>query len=104
MKLVHNDVNSYRGTVHHYYNGTWGILCDKGWSLQSATVVCNQLGLGNAKNYSTNNPDPSSDQFLITNTSCKGGEEFLKNCSHTFWTKSQACSGLHVANVSCEGT
>ena len=104
VKLVHEDLISYRGTVYHYYNDTWGILCDEGWNLKSATVVCNQLGLGNAINYSTSVFHGSPVQtFLVTMTNCKGNEDFLKNCSNSFWTIDQTCSGQHVAGVVCEG-
>ena len=104
VKLVSNGITSYRGTVYHYYNGTWGILCDEGWSLESATVVCNQLGLGKA----ISNPTSSFrgqpiEKFLVTKTHCKGDEEFLKDCPNELWTIAQSCSGQHVAEVVCEG-
>ena len=104
MKLLRGVVNSYRGTVYHYYNSIWGILCDEGWDLQSATVVCNQLGLGSAKNYSTSVFQGFSVQdFLTTKTNCKGDEDFLKDCTNEFWKIGQTCSGQHVAEVVCEG-
>ena len=106
VKLLHNGVNSYRRTVYHYYNGTWGILCDEGWDLQSAIVVCNQLGLGSAKNYSTLIFHGSPVQnFLMTKTNCKGDEDFLKDCTNVneSWKIGQGCSGQHVAEVICEG-
>ena len=105
MKLLHDVVNSYQGTVYHYYNGIWGILCDEGWDNQSATVVCKQLGLGTAKNYSTSVFQGFSVQnFLMTKTNCKGNEDFLKDCAYEFWKISPTCSGQHMANVVCEGT
>ena len=108
VKLVHDciasDLISYRGTVYHYYNGNWSILCDKGWNHKSATVVCNQLGLGNATNYSTSGFHGSPEQtFLVTTTNCMGNEDFLKNCSNSFWTINQTCPEQHVAGVVCEG-
>ena len=104
VKLVHDGITSFRGTVYHYYNGNWGILCDEGWSLKSATVVCNQLGLGNAiSNTTTSSRGYSVQKFLRTKTYCQGGEAFLKDCPHDLWTLAQDCSGQHVANVICEG-
>ena len=104
MKLVHNDVISYRGTVYHYYNGTWGLLCDEGWGLESATVVCNQLGLGKAiSNLTSVFHGYSVENFLMTNTKCTGQEHFLKDCPNDFWRIDQTCSGQHVAGVICEG-
>ena len=106
VKLVDSSVISYRGTVYHYYNKTWGILCDEGWNSHSATVVCNQLGLGKAIESSTSVFHGSSTQnFLWTNTSCTGTEYFLKDCDlkNNLWEISQTCSGQHVAVVECEG-
>ena len=104
VQLVHNDVTSYRGTVYHYYNGTWGILCDEGWSFESATVVCNQLGLGKAiSNFTSSFPGHLMENFLMTNTNCRGQEHFLKDCPNEFWQINQTYSGQHVAGVICEG-
>ena len=101
---MYDDVISYRGAVHHYYDGTWRILCDEGWNLESATVVCNQLGLGNAISNSTSfSCGPTVDKFLVTKTHCKGDEEFLKDCPNELWTIAPNCSGQHVAEVVCEG-
>ena len=104
VKLVSNGITSYRGTVHHYYNSTWGILCDEGWNLESATVVCNQLGLGNAVSNSTSfSRGLPMEKFLVTKTHCKGDEKFLKDCPNELWTIAQSCSGQHVAEAICEG-
>ena len=106
MKLLHSNIISYQGTVYHYYNNTWAILCDEGWNLQSANVVCKQLGLGKAINSSTSDfSSISMKNFLLTNTNCNGKEEFLKDCMLTGnqWEIVQTCPGSYVAEVICEG-
>ena len=43
IRLV-GGASQYEGRVEVLYNGRWGLVCDDGWSLTSAAVVCAQLG------------------------------------------------------------
>ena len=69
-----------------YYNGTWGTVCDNGWDLNDAEVVCRELGFVpaiNVRYYAFYGQ--GSGQIWLHLVNCVGTEMTITNCSHRGW-------------------
>ena len=84
-----------------YYNGIWGTVCDDGWDLNDAQVVCSELGLS-AATAAPHNAfyGQGSGQIWLNNINCIGTEESIQNCSHSRW-ESHSCSHEEDASSKC---
>ena len=88
-----------------YYNGEWGTVCDDGWDLNDAAVVCTELGYGPA--IAAINPyhvisgqNVISDQIWFDEVNCVGTEVTIANCSHGRWGNHD-CIHAEFAGVKC---
>ncbi|XP_073096287.1 scavenger receptor cysteine-rich domain-containing protein DMBT1 isoform X8 [Manis javanica] len=75
------------GRVEVSYQGTWGSVCDDGWGLEEAHVVCRQLGCG----WAVSAPlgahfGPGFGKIVLDNVHCTGEESHLTLCAHTWLT------------------
>ena len=85
--------------VHH--NGEWGTVCDNGWDLNDAQVVCSELGLGNAV-VAGNDAfyGEGSGQIWLDELQCIGTEWTIRNCTHKGWGV-ENCDHEEDASVNC---
>ncbi|XP_028407325.1 deleted in malignant brain tumors 1 protein-like isoform X2 [Dendronephthya gigantea] len=91
------------GRVQVYYKGKWGTICDSGWDLQDARVVCRQLGYPNAvRTLQRSEVIPGSGPIWLNNLHCTGKEENIKSCSHDgLGVLYSSCSHDYDAGVEC---
>ena len=105
VRLV-NGPSIYEGRVEVYYNDQWGTVCDDGWSLVDAQVVCTQLKLGYAavalyRAYYGKGVGP----IWLSNLNCKGTEMSIGNCPHSGWgIHTTFCAHSEDAGVRCSIT
>ena len=84
-----------------YHSGEWGTVCDNGWDLNDAQVVCSELGYGSA----VTAPHSAfygqgSGQIWLDDVNCVGTEWSIGNCSHRGWG-SNYCGHYEDASVRC---
>ncbi|PIK48879.1 hypothetical protein BSL78_14245 [Apostichopus japonicus] len=91
--------NSSAGRVEIFVNGQWGTVCDDGWDINLATVVCRHLGFEGAKAalpYAAFGEGTGPIQSYYT--TCIGNETDFLQCQ--FQTEG-FCSHLEDASVVC---
>ena len=73
----------HEGHVEVYHNGIWGTVCDDGWDLQDATVVCRQLSYDTAVGALSRAAfGRRSGRIWYANVNCGGREANLAQCAH----------------------
>ncbi|XP_046860959.1 deleted in malignant brain tumors 1 protein-like [Xenia sp. Carnegie-2017] len=93
--------SSGRGRVEVFYNGEWGTICDDGWDLNDAKVVCGQLGYDNAVRALLGGNVPyGSGRIWLDDVSCVGHENIISSCSHRGWG-THKCQHYEDAGVQC---
>ena len=84
-----------------YYNGEWGTVCDLGWDLNDAHVVCRQLGFGPATAARGEAfYGQGSGKIWLDDVACLGTELNIEDCSHGGWGI-EDCSHAKDVAVRC---
>ncbi|XP_069044358.1 deleted in malignant brain tumors 1 protein-like [Lepisosteus oculatus] len=91
------------GRVEMKLGAQWGTVCDQGWDLRDATVLCQQLNCGYAEavlgpaRFGQGNGSTWTDVF-----DCEGTETELRHCPISPWAHS-SCSHSRDVGVVCSG-
>ena len=103
VRLVTADgASSNEGRLELYYNNTWGTVCDEGWNITDAHVVCRMLGYPFALQYRTSAYyGEGSDPVWMSGLSCTGRENNITDCYHNGFTTSSHCSHSNDVGVVC---
>ena len=80
----------------------WGGLCDDGFNLEEANVVCREAGfmLGAEQLFIGSQFGKGSGKILMDELDCKGDESSLLGCKFDPWNVTD-CNDREWAGVSC---
>ncbi|KAG7491251.1 hypothetical protein MATL_G00001120 [Megalops atlanticus] len=95
--------NNCSGRVEVFHDNRWGTVCDDGWDMNDARVVCREVDCGSAKSAPGNaHFGPGTGKVWMSRIQCSGHEGSLKDCSGASFGLF-SCPHSKDAGVVCSG-
>ena len=99
--MTDGDEYSY-GRLEVKYNNTWGTVCELGFTIVSANVVCRQLGFtrGAKAYYGGAQYGPGEGKIWLYNVRCNDIENNIAACPHSLWGQTP-CTHAQDLSIEC---
>ncbi|XP_013421067.1 deleted in malignant brain tumors 1 protein isoform X2 [Lingula anatina] len=89
------------GRVEVFYMGHWGTICDDGFTMSAARLVCRLVGFSDAVHFKGRaHYGRGTDQIWLSNLNCNGSEISIDECLHGGWG-THSCSHREDVGVLC---
>ena len=96
-----NGTTTHEGRVEVYHQDQWGTICDDGWSIEDANVICLQLGYPSASAAHRNaHFGAGSGLIFLSDVACNGTESSIDLCDHNGWLNNNCNHNMDVG-VTC---
>ena len=85
IRLVEGG-NIYEGRIELFNDYEWVSVCENGWNINAASVVCRDLGYAGVIESPKQMPfyGPGSSTVILEDVSCRGNENSLMSqCTHS---------------------
>ncbi|RDD43408.1 Deleted in malignant brain tumors 1 protein [Trichoplax sp. H2] len=100
VRLVSGNGHS-SGRVEVYHSGKWGTVCRDGFKINTAHVICKQLGFLSTNRVYT--ASGGTGEIWLDDLDCHGDELSIGACKHSGWGKHN-CDHSEDVGISCERT
>ena len=87
------------GRVEVFYARQWGTICDRGWDLTDARILCRMLAYTGA--VTTPKYGMGSGRIWLSDVSCQGNENSIFRCKHAGWGNTGSCDHSSDVGVKC---
>ncbi|ELU11585.1 hypothetical protein CAPTEDRAFT_135691, partial [Capitella teleta] len=99
VRLVDGNSEN-QGRIEMFHSGEWGTVCDDGFGLQAALVVCRSMGYNHGYHYGDARFGEGSGNIWLDGVDCDGDEDSIEQCDHNEWVHHD-CNHSKDAGVAC---